>query len=190
MNRHKTVLTTGEVAAICNVAPRTVSKWFDSGQLKGYRVPGSRDRRIPVKELARFMRNHGMPAAGLETGTTRILVIDRDLRRARALVEVLGRHKYFEARAVDSAFAAGRVSAGFEPHVILLDTALPDVRPADFASAARRQETCVSVKLVAVTSESSAVDRLRSQGFDGCLVSPIDMAKVVAVVDEVCSDAE
>ena len=39
MARQKDILTTGEVAAICNVAPRTVSKWFDSGQLKGYRIP-------------------------------------------------------------------------------------------------------------------------------------------------------
>ena len=49
------VLTTGQVAKICNVAPRTVSKWFDSGQLRGYRIPGSKDRRIPVQQLVRFM---------------------------------------------------------------------------------------------------------------------------------------
>ena len=36
----KDVLTTGEVAKICNVAARTVSKWFDSGQIEGYRIPG------------------------------------------------------------------------------------------------------------------------------------------------------
>ena len=30
----KDVLTTGEVAKICNVAARTVSKWFDSGQIE------------------------------------------------------------------------------------------------------------------------------------------------------------
>ena len=46
MRTDKEVLTTGEVAKICNVAPRTVSKWFDSGQLQGYRIPGSKDRRI------------------------------------------------------------------------------------------------------------------------------------------------
>ena len=37
----KDVLTTGEVAEICKVAPRTVSKWFDSGELEGYRISGS-----------------------------------------------------------------------------------------------------------------------------------------------------
>src|SRR5262249_61528897 len=37
----KKVFTTGQVAKICKVAPRTVSKWFDSGRLRGYRIPGS-----------------------------------------------------------------------------------------------------------------------------------------------------
>jgi len=58
MPSSKDVLTTGEVAKICNVAPRTVSKWFDSGQLRGYRIPGSKDRRIPVAQLVRFMKAH------------------------------------------------------------------------------------------------------------------------------------
>ena len=75
----KDVLTTGEVAKICNVAPRTVSKWFDSGALHGYRIPGSKDRRIPLNQLIRFMKQHGMPLNGLMTGQTRIL-IDMHLR--------------------------------------------------------------------------------------------------------------
>src|SRR5687768_11242767 len=72
----KDVLTTGEVAKICNVAPRTVSKWFDSGALRGYRIPGSKDRRIPLNQLIRFMKQHGMPLNGLMTGCTRILIVD------------------------------------------------------------------------------------------------------------------
>ncbi len=55
------VFTTGQVAKICKVAPRTVSKWFDSGRLKGYRIPGSQDRRIPRDYLIKFLKEHGMP---------------------------------------------------------------------------------------------------------------------------------
>ena len=33
------VFTTGQVAKICKVAPRTVSKWFDSGRLTGISHP-------------------------------------------------------------------------------------------------------------------------------------------------------
>ena len=60
------VFTTGQVAKICKVAPRTVSKWFDSGRLRGYRIPGSQDRRIPREHLIRFLKEHGMPLGELE----------------------------------------------------------------------------------------------------------------------------
>ena len=62
----KTIFTTGQVAKICKVAPRTVSKWFDSGRLRGYRIPGSQDRRIPREHLIRFLREHGMPLGELD----------------------------------------------------------------------------------------------------------------------------
>ena len=61
-----TILTTGQVARICKVAPRTVSGWFDSGRLRGYRVPGTGDRRIPIECLRRFLVESGMPTAGVD----------------------------------------------------------------------------------------------------------------------------
>ena len=72
----KDVFTTGQVARICNVAPRTVTKWFDSGQLKGYRIPGSKDRRIPASELIRFMKAHEIPTDILEQSKSRVLIIE------------------------------------------------------------------------------------------------------------------
>jgi uncharacterized protein (TIGR02996 family)/excisionase family DNA binding protein len=56
----KKVFTTGQVAKILQVGPRTVAKWFDSGKLKGYRIPGSNDRRIPREHLLRFIREQGL----------------------------------------------------------------------------------------------------------------------------------
>src|SRR5688500_19637885 len=90
----KDVLTTGEVAKICSVAPRTVSKWFDSGALHGYRIPGSKDRRIPLNQLIRFMKQHGMPLNGLMTGSTRVLIVDDE----QDLVEELGQLLEDEAK--------------------------------------------------------------------------------------------
>lgn len=54
-------LTTGQCAVLCYVAPRTVSKWFDSGRLKGFRIPGSLDRRVMPVDLLEFLREHEMP---------------------------------------------------------------------------------------------------------------------------------
>jgi len=58
-------LTTGDVARICRVAPRTVSKWCDTNQLRNYRLPStglsnSRDRRVTPKDLLDFVREHRM----------------------------------------------------------------------------------------------------------------------------------
>lgn len=55
------VFSTGGVARVCRCAPRTAAKWFDSGRLKGYLLPGSRDRRIPESCLLEFMRDEGFP---------------------------------------------------------------------------------------------------------------------------------
>ena len=66
----KSVFSTGEVAKICGVAPLTVSKWFDLGLIRGYRIPGSSHRRIPRVHLIRFLKENGMPLGELEGDET------------------------------------------------------------------------------------------------------------------------
>lgn len=51
---------TGQIAKICEVAPRTVVKWIDTGLLTGYRIPGG-GRRVERAVLEKFIQDHGMP---------------------------------------------------------------------------------------------------------------------------------
>jgi len=74
----KMVFTTGEAAALCKVSQQTIIRCFDSGRLDGFRVPGSKFRRIPRDELIRFMRKNEIPTDILETGPKRILAVDDD----------------------------------------------------------------------------------------------------------------
>ena len=53
-------LSLKQAARLCKVAPRTVSKWFDSGRLKGFRLPGTQKRRIPMQDLLDFLDTHKM----------------------------------------------------------------------------------------------------------------------------------
>jgi excisionase family DNA binding protein len=55
------VFTTTQAASILHVSSRTVCKWFDQGRLRGYRIPGSQDRRIPRDQLLRFVRENELP---------------------------------------------------------------------------------------------------------------------------------
>lgn len=113
------VYTTGQVAAFCRVAPRTVSKWFDSGKLKGYRVPGSRDRRIPHKYLVEFLKQHGMPLGDLdEKFASKVLFLGQDQVVFDNLVRELSN---FRCRQVGDGFGAGIQAESFRPDCIVVD---------------------------------------------------------------------
>lgn len=56
-----TIYTEDQVAQICKVTPRTIAKWFDSGRLRGYKVPGTQERRVPREHLIRFLRERRVP---------------------------------------------------------------------------------------------------------------------------------
>src|SRR4029077_2637742 len=149
----KDVLTTGEVAKICNVAPRTVSKWFDSGSLKGYRIPGSRDRRIPSSELMKFMRAHGIPLEGLSSGRTRVLIVDGEKEVVETLQKILTEQTSYEVRSSTSAFSAGMECERFKPHVVLLDIHLSDADAKAFADSVRKNEQLQFTKIVAMSGK-------------------------------------
>ena len=112
----KKVFTTGQVAKICKVAPRTVSKWFDSGRLRGYRIPGSQDRRIPREHLLRFLKEHGMPLGDLEAEVyNKILVVGADAPLQAVLRDHLRESDDFRIETAASGFEAGIRAESFHP---------------------------------------------------------------------------
>lgn len=187
MSIGKRVLTTGEVAKVCNVAPRTVSKWFDTGELRGYRIPGSKDRRIPLNELVRFMKAHGMPLDGLHTGKTRVLVLDNDPATNGLLTETLSAGGEFEVSCARTAFEAGLAVPRFEPDVLVVDVTLPDVQPEQLCRDLRADKQLQELKLIGV---SGALTEGQSQamlqaGFDACVRKPFEVSRLISTIREV-----
>src|SRR5438309_4409900 len=121
----KKVFTTGQVAKICKVAPRTVSKWFDSGRLRGYRIPGSQDRRIPREHLIRFLKEHNMPLGELEEESWhKILIIGAEKLFIDRLKEMLPEDEDFKYEIANSGFEAGIQAESFHPDTIIVDLAM------------------------------------------------------------------
>lgn len=187
MPRQKDILTTGEVAKICNVAPRTVSKWFDSGQLRGYRIPGSKDRRIPLSSLIRFMKVHNIPLDGLQSGRTRILIVDDESEIVDVLEKVLTEQANYEVRTSHSGFAAGVECEKFKPQVILLDMHLPDVRGEDVLKLIRDNPDLQLTKVIAMSGKltDGQAQHLVNNGFDSYLKKPFHVRQVIEAVEEV-----
>lgn len=120
----KTIFTTGQVAKICKVAPRTVSKWFDSGRLRGYRIPGSQDRRIPREHLVRFLKEHGMPLGELEDEAVgKILLVGAEPHIKTALTDGMGGDN-FKLDYANSGFEAGIQAESLHPDCVVIDFAM------------------------------------------------------------------
>jgi excisionase family DNA binding protein len=182
----KDVLTTGEVARICNVAPRTVSKWFDSGQLTGYRIPGSKDRRIPLNGLIRFMKQHNIPLNGLKTGHTRVLIIDAERDMVDVLEKVLEDEAHYEVEVASSAFTAGLLAEKFRPHVILLDMHLKDVDPRSVLEQIRSSPDLQLTKLIVMSERLTQPEgeELRHKGYDAFLKKPFHVRQVLESIEQ------
>src|SRR4051812_9858208 len=182
----KNVLTTGEVAKICNVAPRTVSKWFDSGALHGYRIPGSKDRRIPLNQLIRFMKQHGMPLNGLMTGQTRILIVDDEQDIVEVLEKILEDEAKYEVEVAKGGFAAGITADKFRPHVILIDMHLKDIDGREVAKQVKSNPDLQLTKVIAMSGKMSDEEfkGLTAGGFDGVLKKPFHVRQVIEAIED------
>jgi len=184
--RKKDVLTTGQVAQLCNVAPRTVTKWFDSGRLGGYRIPGSKDRRIPQNELIRFMKAHDIPTGDLEKGKLRILIIDSRTEYARRFANQLQTQGSFDIQCAHNSFDAGLTALKFSPNIILIDLMSSDIDSGSLCGYVRDCEDLTDCTLIALAGglgpkETAA---LQQQGFDAVITEPENMNAILTCIQQ------
>ena len=138
MSRHKNIYTTGDIAAICKVAPRTVTKWFDRGLLSGYRIPGSRDRRITHASLMQFLKDNEFPLGGLSQD----VVLHGPDHKALALADLI--QEGMTVKAAETIFCLAK-ALDKTSQLVVLDYAL---LPAD-----EREKTLKSVLEAAPRSD-------------------------------------
>jgi excisionase family DNA binding protein len=186
MAKGKNVLTTGDVAKICNVAPRTVSKWFDSGQLKGYRIPGSKDRRIPLNELLRFMKQHNMPVPAIPVGRMRVMIVDSNADSAASIAETLKAQSDYDVKVVKSNFETGAAVHKFAPHVLLINLLAKDIDADEICRTIRADEELQTIKIIALANNlaSGEAVALMQKGFDGYVSKPGDISEVIRKIEE------
>ena len=179
------VFTSGEVAAICGVSPDTVSRWFDLGQIEGYRLGPGGDRRIPYDNLRLFMLNHGIPLERLEEGEKRILVVDDDPYYLDVIPAALAKAGDYKVYVASTGFDAGTQVAEHNPHVVILDIHLSDM---DGRMVCERVKTRAETKSSRILAISGYIDDdearlLTDYGFDDYLKKPFSLADLCGRVE-------
>ncbi len=174
---NKQVFTTGEAAEICKVSQQTIIRCFDSGRLNGFRVPGSRFRRIPRIELLRFMKANDIPTDALESTRKRILVVDDDEQIVELFLDVLGRDDRFDVKSAGTGYDAGMLTEKFKPHLILLDYMLPDINGNIVCDRVRANPDLVGTKIIIVSGvvKRDEIEELLKGGADDFVKKPFNI---------------
>jgi excisionase family DNA binding protein len=182
----KEVLTTGQVAKICRVAPRTVSKWFDTGQLRGYRIPGSKDRRIPLAQLVRFMKAYGIPLDGLEIDNKpHVLLVDEESDLNELIGRTLNETGRFDVRVAASVFEAGAIASEFHPSIIVADVDMPGMGGRSIHRYLMSHTEMQDTRLIGMSASMTEIDRqaLLQEGFTDTISKPFTIRQLVGVLD-------
>ena len=177
----KTVFTTGEAAKICKVSQQTIIRCFDNGSLKGFRVPGSRFRRIPREQLFAFMKENGIPTDALESGDRKVLVVDDDVELVELLVDVFERDGRFEVKTANNGFDAGMLVREFRPDLVVLDVMLPDINGKEVCVRVRNDDTLESVKIICISGmvEQDTISELPAAGADDFMHKPFTVDRLL-----------
>jgi excisionase family DNA binding protein len=179
------VFTSGEVATICGVSPDTVSRWFDLGQIEGYRLGPGGDRRIPYDNLRQFMLKHGIPLERLEEDERRVLVVDDDPYYLDVIPAALAKKGDYKVFSASTGFDAGAQVVEHNPHVIILDIHLSDMDGRMVAQRVKSRAETKSTRILAISGyiDDTEAEMLSDYGFDDYLKKPFSLDDLVGRVN-------
>ncbi len=182
----KTVFTTGEAADVCKVSQQTIIRCFDSGRLKGFRVPGSRFRRIPREALIQFMKDNSIPLDVLDNGKSKILVVDDDPEIVELFVDVLERDGRFEVKTAATGYDAGILTQDFLPDLVILDYMLPDINGNVVCQTIRKNPNFEHMKIVIVSGvvNQEEINDLMKAGADEFVKKPFNIEKLIEQIGQ------
>lgn len=184
--RQKAVYTTGEAAEICRLSQQTIIRCFDNGQLQGFRVPGSKFRRIPRDQLIKFLKENNIPLDGLESSKIRVLVVDDNPEIIELFVDVLKADGRFEVATAQTGYDAGVLTQSFNPDIVVLDYMLPDINGNVVCKTIRENPDLKDIRILIISGmvNQAEVEKLMQAGADDFIKKPFNIEHVVERIVE------
>ena len=180
----KDLFTTGEAAEVCKVSQQTIIRCFDSGRLEGFKVPGSKFRRIPRQSLVKFMKENSIPVNHLDSGKKKVLIVDDDAEIVELIADVIVRDGRFEIKTASSGYEAGIATGQFRPDLILLDYMLPDINGNVVCQTIRQNPEFENIKIIIISGviKQEDIDQLLKTGANSFIKKPFN---IIELTDEI-----
>ncbi|MBN1786987.1 MAG: response regulator [Sedimentisphaerales bacterium] len=181
MDTTKELYTTGEAAEICSLSQQTIIRCFDSGRLRGFRIPGSKFRKIPRDSLLKFMKENNIPMQNLQSGRKRLLIVDDDAEIVEMMTDVLQRDGRFEIETASTGYDAGIITQKFRPNLILLDYMLPDINGNIVCKIIRDNPEFANTRIIIISGviNQAEIDDLLKSGAEAFMKKPFSISELI-----------
>ena len=182
MSKIKSLFTTGEAAKICKVSQQTIIRCFDAGKLQGFKVPGSKFRRIPREKLIQFMKENDIPLDEIQSSKRKVLIVDDDQEIVELMVDILKRDGRFEVRTATTGYEAGVLTQQFRPELIILDYMLPDVNGNIVCQTIRNNPDFEDTRIVIISGvvNQSEINELLNSGAVDFIKKPFNINDMIS----------
>lgn len=178
-------LTTGEIAKICDVNLRTVIRWIERGELKGFKLPGRGNNRVLVDDFVKFLEQHEMPVPQelKSQDNNRVLVLDDEPAITRLISRILRMSGYDVSVAIDG-FQGGAKLLQDRPALITLDLSMPGLDGFQVLDFIRSTEEIKNTRVIVVSALGNEdLKRAIDAGADAVLQKPFQNQELTELVD-------
>ena len=173
-------MTTGRVAAGCQVTIPTVKRWIREGHLAAFQTAGGHYR-VTEEEFERFRAAQHMPAVGVGE-MPKILIVDDDATLLESLGDALMWEGRYKVEVAQDGYEGLIKLGSFRPDVLILDLWMPGLD--GFQVLRRVKASPHGTKILAISGYVDKLDRPRvfEAGADAFLGKPFQFELLRAEV--------
>jgi two-component system, OmpR family, response regulator len=172
-------LTTGQIAAACQVTIPTVKRWIREGHLSAFQTAGGHFR-VTEEEFRRFQDAHRIPvdrpAPEIEA-LPKILIVDDDVSLVDTLWEALSWEGRYKVEVAQDGYE-GLIKVGsFAPRLLVLDIRMPGLNGFQVCRRVKADPATRGTRILAITGHGGQHTReqILEAGADGFLEKPISL---------------
>jgi len=176
------ILTVFKASKQCNVSPKTIINWVESGHITAYKTVGGH-RRIKQSDLVAFMTKQGIPIPE-DTPVEeriRILVVDDDPIIVETIVQSLEEDEHdYEVISASDGFEAGIQVNHFKPHLLILDIMMPDIKGYEVCKKIKNDEETKDIKIIVLSAylDEEKFKKMKEHGADVCFSKPLPLPQL------------
>jgi excisionase family DNA binding protein len=176
------VLTVFQASKWCNVTPKTIINWIDSGHIAAYKTVGGH-RRIKRQDLESFMNTQGIPMPDSEEKQTRkkILVVDDDAIIVETIVQALEEDEHdYEVISASDGFEAGIQVNHFKPDLLILDIMMPDIKGYEVCEKIKSRKETQNTRIIVLSAylDEEKFEKMKQHGADICFSKPLPLPQL------------